>query len=157
MDDLKIFPIQSNKNVKKLGGGKWLELEEVEYTDPNNVKRTWEFCPVDIHAIIEKSDSLPVILLVIQYRPPIKKYCIELPSAALREFNEETGYTGTIQKIYDPICYEPGLTDSSTRIVDVKIDSGSDSKPIQTLDEDEWSLQVIKVPLNNLLEDLQSN
>lgn len=42
--NLKIFPIQSNKNVKKLGSGKWLDLEEVEYTDPNNVKRTWEFC-----------------------------------------------------------------------------------------------------------------
>jgi ADP-ribose pyrophosphatase len=74
----------------------------------------------------------PQIVLVIQFRPPVRRYCIEFPSgfiddnetvetAALRELHEETGYYGKIKRISEPICYEPGLTDSLTKVVDVEV------------------------------------
>ncbi|CAG8696609.1 23943_t:CDS:2, partial [Racocetra persica] len=179
--DFDLIPVEKSDPYisKKIGSGDWLELEEIEYIDPKlNVARKWEVCrrktesnhdvdAVDIHAVIKNVNS-PLIILVVQYRPPIGKYCIEFPSglinagesieaAALRELCEETGYTGKIQSISDPICYEPGLTTSMTRVVDVEVNltSVDNVSPTQKLDDDEWSLQVIKVPLENLYERLQ--
>ncbi|CAG8496669.1 3395_t:CDS:2 [Cetraspora pellucida] len=177
--DFDLIPVEKSYISKKLGTGNWLELEEIEYIDPKlNVTRKWEVCrrkteskhdvdAVDIHAVIKNVNS-PLIILVVQYRPPIGKYCIEFPSglidagesietAALRELREETGYTGKIQSMSDPICYEPGLTTSMTRVVDVEVDltSVDNVSPTQKLDGEEWSLQVIKIPLENLYERLQ--
>ncbi|RIA96625.1 NUDIX hydrolase domain-like protein [Glomus cerebriforme] len=146
--DIKFHKI-STDNVKKLGNGSWLELQEIEYIDPNaKVTRKWEFCKrknsstsagnkktvdaVDIHAIIREANMPSQIVLVIQFRPPVGRYCIEFPSGlvddnetvettALRELREETGYYGKIKRISEPICYEPGLTDSLTRVVAIEV------------------------------------
>jgi hypothetical protein len=43
-NDIKFHKIDTN-NVKKLGNGNWLELQEVEYVDPvAKVIRKWEVC-----------------------------------------------------------------------------------------------------------------
>ena len=42
--DIKFHKIATDK-VKKLGNGSWLELQEIEYIDPNTkLIRKWELC-----------------------------------------------------------------------------------------------------------------
>ncbi|CAG8509195.1 3152_t:CDS:2 [Ambispora leptoticha] len=190
----RIKSVSKPKLIRKLGSGKWLELDEIEYTDPvSNIARRWEVCrrkknkvshqkepakevreiidAVDIHAtIIQQTQPIdPQIILVIQYRPAIGKYCVEFPSglidhpdetpehAAIRELKEETGYTGTVKSVSPPICYEAGLTDSSTRMVCMEIDASLPENiiPKQQLEEDEWSVTVLKVSIKNLYSTLQ--
>lgn len=42
-------------------------------------------------------------------------------TAALRELLEETGYQGRVTRIGQLIAYEPGLTNSGTRLVHVEV------------------------------------
>ena len=42
--DIKFHKIDTD-NIKKLDNGHWIELQEIEYTDPSaKVTRKWEFC-----------------------------------------------------------------------------------------------------------------
>ncbi|RUP50242.1 hypothetical protein BC936DRAFT_139886 [Jimgerdemannia flammicorona] len=54
--------------------------------------------------------------------------------------------------ISKPVAYEPGLTDSCTCFAYVEIES-SPPRP-QKLDDAEWSLQTICLPLSNLHKSL---
>ncbi|KAG0205499.1 nudix hydrolase-like protein [Mortierella sp. GBA30] len=135
---------------------------------------------VDIVPIIKnESGHATHVVLVVQYRPALGAYAMEFPSglidagelpvqAALRELEEETGfgddsgYLVKVVKISEPIAYEPGLTGSCSRVVIVEIameendpfGPGS-SLPKSKLEEDEWSLQVVVLPLSGLLKALQ--
>ncbi|KAG0051735.1 hypothetical protein BGZ83_003353 [Gryganskiella cystojenkinii] len=129
---------------------------------------------VDIVALIKNSlGQTTNIVLVVQYRPAIASFSIEFPSglidpdeqpeqAALRELAEETGFSvengQTVKVIHSslPISYEPGLTSSCSKMVVVEIameqkelDESNLRKP--KLDDDEWSLQVVVLPIRGLL------
>ncbi|KAI9020270.1 NUDIX hydrolase domain-like protein [Phycomyces nitens] len=161
--------------IRLLGQGDWLQLELINYKDNNGTLRTWERCvrkkkdpngvdAVDIHCVVKTPE--PELLLVIQYRPAIGCYCIEFPSglidpgespldAAQRELKEETGYQvdqANMNLYPQSVCYEPGLTNSRCHVVSTTIDlAQSDLSTAQSLQDDEWSLQTISFPLNNLL------
>ncbi|KAG0282120.1 nudix hydrolase-like protein, partial [Linnemannia gamsii] len=88
-------------------------------------------------------------------------------TAALRELEEETGFGAQaghslkVIKVGVPVSYEPGLTGSCSRIVVVEAQMEEEqllgpeshirkAKP----EDDEWSLQVLVLPLPGLLQSL---
>ncbi|KAI7818897.1 NUDIX hydrolase domain-like protein [Gamsiella multidivaricata] len=134
---------------------------------------------VDVITIIKNSRGEAThVALVIQYRPAMGTYTIEFPSglvdaeehvseAALRELEEEVGFSvkyGHSVKVintFDPIAYEPGITNSCSCAVVVEVVMeqeqlfGPNSMRNPSLEEDEWSLQVAILPLQGLLKTLQ--
>ncbi|KAI8979107.1 hypothetical protein BDF20DRAFT_479678 [Mycotypha africana] len=183
-----LLPLKITSPPVSLGKGDWLGLEYVNYRDDKNVERRWERCirnqqrpsqsegtvavnAIDIHALLlpEGGSQEPEILLVIQYRPAIERYCIEFPSdandhdpldCAQRELREETGYLipkDQFELVQVPVAYEPGLTNSCCYIARVTIDTSNKETSLAqepALEPDEWSLQSIKLPLNDLLHHL---
>ncbi|KAJ1927057.1 hypothetical protein IWQ60_003249 [Tieghemiomyces parasiticus] len=117
--------------------------------------------------MVTHPDQSPHIVLVVQFRPATGQYTIEWPSglidqkegvgeAALRELKEETGYVGQVVSISPPMTNEPGMSSSRCCIVEVDVDGTlPENQKLQSQrEEDEWSLQTITLPLDNLLEGL---
>lgn len=78
--------------------------------------------------------------------------------AAARELREETGYSiekNAIQLHQSPVCYEPGLTNSCCHVAQVTIQQHHSPPQKQALEADEWSMQVLQLPLKTLLDDLK--
>ncbi|XP_068769069.1 ADP-sugar pyrophosphatase [Struthio camelus] len=152
---------------------KWVKLEETTYVDAFGKTRTWETVKralkkkgisadgVAVIAILQRTLHYDCIVLVKQFRPPISGYCLEFPaglieenetaeSAALRELEEETGYTGEVVECTPALCLDPGLSNSTTHIVTVTI-NGDDAKNIRPKQKLEY-VEVISLPKNDLLQ-----
>jgi len=102
------------------------------------------------------------LVLVLQYRPPLRAVALEFPAglvdpgeqehpgeAARRELREECGLDSTAPVSCSPaLAYEPGLTDSRCRLVVMHVD-GDAPQPPAAPEEDEF-IQVLVVPLTRL-------
>eukprot|EP01089_Gocevia_fonbrunei_P000366 TRINITY_DN10381_c0_g1_i1.p2 TRINITY_DN10381_c0_g1~~TRINITY_DN10381_c0_g1_i1.p2 ORF type:complete len:146 (-),score=30.15 TRINITY_DN10381_c0_g1_i1:642-1079(-) len=117
--------------------------------------------------IIKYSDKPAEIVLVKQYRPPVKAISIEFPAglidpnetaevAALREVKEETGLTGVVKGITPAIVADPGLSSANMKIVHVEVNgdleinkSGAKQHP-----DDREFVEVVTVKLPDLLSTL---
>ncbi|KAF9905393.1 nudix hydrolase-like protein [Linnemannia zychae] len=149
-------------------------------TDTNTLNNSASVDAVDVITIIKNSRKKAThVVLVVQYRPALSAYSLEFPSglidagetpqqAALRELEEETGFSTSaghsvqIVNVGVPVSYEPGLTGSCSRVVLVEVQMneeqlfGPDS-PLRKAkpEDDEWSLQVLVLPLEDLLLSIQ--
>ncbi len=126
----------NNTDEKSLGKGKWLELNEIHYTDRHGKARTWESVSrrKSSGAVVMLAELLPSgkWILVRQYRPPAGCSVIEFPaglieagecpeSAAVRELREETGYRGEVVSVSGKAFSSPGLTSEYVIFVRMKV------------------------------------
>jgi len=154
------------QNNTTIGSGKWLKLEDLEYSDSSGMSRRWENVTrhqcsgaVAIIATIKPSNQL---ILIRQYRPPADTYVIEFPaglidigetaeSTAVRELYEETGYTGEITRMTPPVFNSPGLTSETVNIAIMNVDETQEcnQNPTPCLEDGE-EIEALLVPLNEL-------
>jgi len=134
------------RSAQTLKTTNWLRLKRLHYVDEEGVEREWESIErvsrhqgvgvdaVAVLPILKREGEPSKLILISQFRPPIGKYCLEMPaglidkgedieSAALRELEEETGYVGRVVRTSPPIFNDPGLSNTSVSLVTVEIDA----------------------------------
>jgi 8-oxo-dGTP pyrophosphatase MutT (NUDIX family) len=146
--------------------GKFLKCILTTYIDSAGVVREWEsFERVNcegIVAIVPLTDDEEVLLLR-QFRPPVRGYVIEFPAglnekgatleeAARRELLEETGYSAK-DMIY--LTEGPLSSGSSGEILTAFLARGLEFKGLGKKDETE-DIEVLKMPINDLYDKLSA-
>lgn len=126
--------------------GTWLHFHERHFMI-NEKAFTWEFVTrppgdrggVEIIPIIRYKNQPPELLLIANYRVPLRQFCLEFPAGlvdangtleenAERELKEETGYIATIQKEnWLKAHYDPWKSTEICNLMKVFID-GDDPK-----------------------------
>lgn len=152
--------------------GRFLELRLLEYRDANGDNRHWECasrtggCPGAVGIIVHiiPDDQL---VLVRQFRPPLNAMSLEFPAglvdadesvqqAALRELQEETGYTGKVGRILLHGKSSPGMTDEQISLVTVEVDGlAYRHNPPQPAPDPGEFIQVLLAPRRGLLAFLE--
>uniref|UniRef100_A0A914YTY9 Nudix hydrolase domain-containing protein n=1 Tax=Panagrolaimus superbus TaxID=310955 RepID=A0A914YTY9_9BILA len=133
----------------------------------SNIANQFGVDGIDVIPILKK-DNKTYIILIKQFREPIRKWIIEFPSgyidetdksieaAGIRELKEETGYTVTkvIRSTKKGQYLNPSVTSDLDAIMIVEIDGNApiNLNPKQSLDESEDVSEVIKIEYNKLLE-----
>lgn len=174
-ENAKILKIEK---VKVTSDCKWIGLEKITYKDPDGNERVWDSAVrttrnsgnvdgIGMFTILKYKDGTPdQVLLQKQFRPPVEGVCIEvpaglidanedIPTAALRELKEETGYIGRIIEQGPVIYNDPGFTNTNMSLVMVEVDMTlpENQNPIPELEENEF-IECFKVPLTDLHEEL---
>lgn len=150
-------------NTEKVYSGKYSDMNITHFEDKYGNKKAWEFLERtnDTEAVVINAYHKDKVILVKQYRFPIKKYSIEFPaglidkgetpeSTAVRELLEETGYEGKVTSISPPLCTSAGITSEIIYMVDMDITS---EKGKQILDETE-EIEVLEFDKCNLKQQL---
>ncbi|KAF0974551.1 hypothetical protein FDP41_006583 [Naegleria fowleri] len=162
---------------------RWLRLKKLSYMDESQVKREWdcverttrsgEIDGVDIIAtMIPLEETEKHVVLISQYRPPMRAYCIEFPAglcdsgesaeqAAERELLEETGLKiCKISRVSSIVGLEVGMTNANCRIVCCEVEPIKISeRPKQQLeDEEHITIHLVKLSkLFDVLEEMTKN
>eukprot|EP00929_Paragymnodinium_shiwhaense_P084492 TRINITY_DN45180_c0_g1_i2.p1 TRINITY_DN45180_c0_g1~~TRINITY_DN45180_c0_g1_i2.p1 ORF type:complete len:337 (-),score=34.16 TRINITY_DN45180_c0_g1_i2:133-993(-) len=117
----------------------------------------------DVLAIVRRKGREPAVVLVLNYRPPVDTFVVELPAglvdegetaleAAVRELKEETGFTATKELgVYGPCYPDPwkGTESYMSCTVEVDGDIACNRSPSPKLEEDEHFAAVLLVPISN--------
>jgi len=157
---------------------KWIGLESLKWQDEEGKERIWESASrktrkgsgidaVAIFAMISAPKKPLSTVLVMQYRPPIGKVCVELPAglvdegespeqAAVRELKEEVGYENVeVGESSGEIFSDPGLASTNMCLVTIKVNVKEDEpEPEQQLDNGEHIVKRL-VPVKDLYKVLQ--
>ncbi|MBN2788939.1 MAG: NUDIX hydrolase [Candidatus Delongbacteria bacterium] len=148
---------------EKVYSGKYSDMNITYFEDKFGNKKAWEFLERtnDTEAVVINAYHKDKVILVKQYKFPIKKYSIEFPaglidkgetpeSTAVRELLEETGYKGKVTQISPPLCTSAGITSEIIYMVDMEITSEQGK---QILDETE-EIEVLEFDKVNLKQQL---
>ncbi|KAK4055332.1 hypothetical protein OIV83_000615 [Microbotryomycetes sp. JL201] len=164
---------------------RWVKLEKLEWTDQDGKDRAWEVASrkttskggidaVAIAALLKRPNKPVSVPIILQFRPPIRSICVELPAglidesespedAAVRELYEETGYGGDAFKDRIKVTHvggttpsDPGMTTANMKLVTLEVELKEDEpEPKPHLDEGEH-IEVRVTPLADLYNHLQA-
>lgn len=170
------MPFVKSKHDYGPKGFRWISSKRIEWVGVDGRTRFWESVErttrphdsgsgADAVALVAKTrgkDSQ--ILLIKQFRPPLGKYCLEMPaglidegetveSAALRELKEETGYTAHIVSMSPIVFNDPGITNANMMLCICDIDLDLDAnKNVQQDCHDGEDIETLWAPHQDLLE-----
>jgi len=165
------------KKSYKLTRQKWLNLFDIEYTDKNGRKKSWQlasrqneprcisddFSMPDAVVIVPYHTDRKKIVITREYRIPLGDYEYAFPAglvdqgesieaATRRELKEETGLDVTrFIKISQPIYSSAGMTDESVAMVYVEC-SGRPSVEANTDSEEIEVMLVSRAEAAGLIE-----
>ncbi len=119
-----------------LFGGRFILFKELDWTDAQGGRRTWETADrAAPGAVLIMARLCPSnrILLIRQYRPPAQRFVYEFPAglmdagetpeqAAARELREETGYAAANMRAFPPAYCTPGLSNEAVHMICAEID-----------------------------------
>ncbi len=151
-----------------LAEGRFLRIDELEFTDRRGVRRRWETTgrvnSRGAATIIAEIVPDGKLILVRQFRPPAWQYLIEFPAGlvdpgespaatALRELREETGFEGEIVSVLPESTSSPGMSSEKMTVVMIRVDGNRyrDGLPPSCQDENE-DIETILVPKTGLLD-----
>ena len=124
-------------NSTSLHSGRFLRLDLMEYVTANGRKCFWEAAQRNTSntAALMVATLKPSgrVLLVRQFRPPLKSYSLEFPAGlvdagekmaetAVRELLEETGYVGKVIWETGACASSPGITGELVSMVFMEVD-----------------------------------
>jgi len=157
---------------------KWVSMEALNWVDEEGRERVWESTSrktrkgsgidaVAIFALIKAPNKPLSTVLVMQYRPPVDRVCVEMPAglidegetpeeAAVRELKEEVGYENVaVHENSGMIVTDPGMSNVNMALVTIKVDVKEDEpEPEQQLDSGEHIVKRL-VPVKDLLKTLK--
>jgi 8-oxo-dGTP pyrophosphatase MutT (NUDIX family) len=146
----------------KVYDGSYSNFYITEFEDRNGKLQKWEFLErsKDTKAVVVNAYQKDKVILVKQFRYPINMYSIEFPAGlidhgetpektALRELQEETGYTGAVTRVSPPLCTSAGITSEIIYMVDIDITGRQD----QILDDSE-EIEVLEFSRKNIQAEL---
>jgi 8-oxo-dGTP pyrophosphatase MutT (NUDIX family) len=159
------------KTIKERYSTKWLEFKTAVFENNQGKEMEWDFVSRKggrkVVTMVCFDQATQKYLVIRQYRVPIQKYVLEFPAglvdsgedyatAALRELKEETGYRGEVVSVSAEVVKSPGLSDESTTVVLVKVDSRvkQESEPEET--EDITPMWVSQSEFDELVQKSQS-
>jgi ADP-ribose pyrophosphatase len=165
-------PSRRQGEPRPLGKGRWLRLEEVDYTGHDGQLRMWESVAREgtVGAVVMVAVLKPSGRLVLsrQYRPPVDQVVLEFPAGlvdagetpeqtAMRELREETGFSGDVTQVL-PLSYSSaGMSNEAVWLVTLDIDEDLPAnRTPEPQPEDGEDIEVVLLPLEELASCLQT-
>lgn len=146
--------------------GSWLTLKHITLLNQRGEEIRWETIERSHNrlALVIAATLSPTgrWVLIRQYQPAVEKWILSFPSGlaeqedtggeALRELEEETGYSGRILYLSPSLRIMSGIMDQSVRIARVEIDESlpENLSPCQSLEKGE-EIEVVLVPEKELM------
>lgn len=118
---------------------------------------------VVVFPFLTQANTVPQVILIRQFRPPVGKWVVELPAglidgdedphvAAFRELHEETGYVGSsVLHMGPPMVNDQGITNGKCRLLLMQVRHEDQQAAIEQHLEDDEMIQVLLAPLDGLI------
>ncbi|KAJ7273410.1 NUDIX hydrolase domain-like protein [Mycena rebaudengoi] len=174
-------PVILSTSVMSASEARWITLKKIKYLDAEGKERLWECAErttrkssgidaVAVFAVLRsKTNAFPLSTVIIeQYRPPIDKFCIEMPAglidegetpeqAAIRELEEETGFKADRVIESSPVIVaDPGMTTANMKLVVLAVELADKLEtPEQKLEAGEFIVKRV-VEIAKLNEELKA-